>query len=206
MIEAVDYDGQEVLESGDKRKCLGLLLLKIDDLIEKFEDEDFSQPAADWVRAGWNIMALASGAGDANLDVSLLSKRQSRYASGPRNRSTLARTAIEYVLREADEFPGTPEIADLTKLDRHDATFKDIVPKRGRQLARFRHYVGEGHRLLGKGIDIEVSAIEDHDGNVVRYEFFDNNTLKRGKLKATSLRKAVIDVSKSIYQIDEADF
>ena len=130
-----------------------------------------------------------------------LSELQSGHARNPRNRTTLARQSVKFVFERADFFPGALGFMDASRQSGLDHYRLQYTNRRGQQLRRFRHYIGEGRRLYEKGtIDVEVTVHYDDDAKPVSYEFFCNDTFRRETILASSLRKIVKAVSREMGQ------
>ena len=130
-----------------------------------------------------------------------LSELQSEHARNPRNRTTLARQSIKFVLERADFFPGALGFRDASRQSDMDHFRLQYTNMRGLQLRRFRHYIGKGERLYELGtIDVEVTVHYDERANPVSYEFFCNETYRREHIVAASLRKIVKEVSREMGQ------
>ena len=130
-----------------------------------------------------------------------LSKLQSGHARKPRNRTTLARQSVKFVFERADFFPGALGFIDASRQRDLDNYRLQHTDTRGQQLARFRHYIGEGRRLYELGtIDVEVTTIYDQHGKPESYEFFCNDTFRRETILAATLRKIVKAVSRKMGQ------
>ena len=130
-----------------------------------------------------------------------LSKLQSGHARKPRNRTTLARQSIKFVFERAEFFPGALGFMDSSSQSDLDNFRLQYTNRRGQQLNRFRHYIGEWRRLYELGtIDVEVTVHYDERANPVSYEFFCNETYRREHIVAASLRKIVKEVSREMGQ------
>ena len=123
---------------------------------------------------------------------------QSKNASRPRNRTTLARESVRYILREADILPGIRQHCGIGRQNAWDENYFRDHPKRGHNLSRFKHYVGAECRLHGKNIDVEVTAFEDECGRPSSYRFFCNLTFREEEVRYSTIRKIVSEVSKDI--------
>jgi len=129
-----------------------------------------------------------------------LSELQSTRAKKPRNRTSLARTAVRFVLREAAMYPGIRSSVDLETQNNWEGCYAGFEIKRGRSLARYRHFVGCECRLQGRGIDIEVTVIEDEYGRPDAHEFFCNTTFRKERIVDATLRKIVKQISRELGQ------
>lgn len=166
-----------------------LLIRHIQYLRDRLSNGD--QSPIDWILDGYMISWFHHEGSFSESEKVWFSELQSERAKRPRNRTSVAKRAVEYILREAPEFPATVPLRGLGKQIDLDNIRKDAVQKRGRDLARFRHFVGAERRLFGKNIDIEVTAIEDDDGKVIEYDIFDSKTNERNILKEATIRSII---------------
>ena len=110
------------------------------------------------------------------------SERQTGNQKGRRKRTDVATRAVEYILRKA-----TGEGSDMD---------------------RFRHYAAGDPRLYGKNIDIEVTAIENYGGKVIKvaeYRFFDNKTFECKTIKDATVRGIVRRLNKKSTEKEDND-
>lgn len=87
------------------------------------------------------------------------SEYQSWVARHPRNRTSLAREAIEFILRRT-------------------MTGNAKVWERGTHLRRFRDFVGYGCRLEDGDLDVDITLIDDEYGRPIQYRFHCNKTYR----------------------------
>ena len=107
------------------------------------------------------------------------SERQSWVAKHPRNRTSLAREAVEFILQTT------------LRGNLH-------VSGHGLHLRRFRDFVGHECRLEADGLDIDITLIDDEDGKPVQYRFFCNQTFRIEELADSTVRGLVSRVAKAI--------
>ena len=140
----------------EKQHYFVLLISKIIELREcVYNNED--RPPLEWIEAGILVSILCSSAWENEQARENFFKRQWAISLGPRNRTSLAKRAIEYILREAPG--GSP-----------------ANQERGLNLERFRHFVGESCRITVNGTTIEITAIEDDDDKkIIGYVFEDRD-------------------------------
>ena len=136
-----------------------------------------NQSPIDWIWDGYLIAWFHHASSHSESEKIWFSELQSKSGSGSKNRTSLAQIAIDYILREADAFPGTvPFISEEQQIALDNAR-KDAIPKRGRDLERFRHFVGKSCRIKVNGTTIEITSVEDARGKTIIGYVFENRDL-----------------------------
>ena len=116
-----------------------LLIRHIQNLRDQLSDGN--QSPMDWVWEGF-LIAWFHHAGSLSEDEKLwFSNLQRKNQKETRNRISLPKTAIEFILRVADEFPGTVPFRSEDRQINLENTRKDATSSRGRDLERFRHFI-----------------------------------------------------------------
>ena len=170
-----------------------MLIRHIDYLRDQLSNGD--QSPIDWICNGY-LLAWFLQAGSMNeIEELWFSELQSKNAKKkPRNRASLAKTAIEYVLQNAPAHPGTTPGASPEKQAKLDVARAHMIEDRGRELARFRHCVGEQCRITINGTTIEITSVEDDWGRIIGY-VFENLDLPANKsppmTKMNTIRKII---------------
>ena len=143
--------------------------------IEYLRDQllDGDQTPIDWICNGYLISWFVQAGSMKEIEELWFSELQRKNQKGTRKSTSLAKRAVEFILDKAPELPGG-----------------------GSDMDRFRHYAARGPRLYGKNIDIEVTAIENNDGKVIEYDFFDNKTFERKIRKEATVRRIIRRLNK----------
>ena len=124
-----------------------LLIRHIQHLRDQLSNGD--QTPMDWIWDGY-LISWFQFMGSLNESEELwFSELQRAKQKGTRNRTTLAKMAVEYILH----------VAPL-----------DMPQERGRDIERFRHFVGESCRIKVNGTTIEITSVEDR-GKINGYVF-----------------------------------
>ena len=145
-----------------------LLIRHIQNLRDHLSDG--SQSSQDFVLDGYMLAWYGYLGSIDDLSQSVFSMLQSDRAKRPRNRISLAQRAIEFILREADAFPGTVPFRSEEQQIALDNARKDAISERGRDLERFRHFVGKSCRIKVNGTTIEITSVENR-GTIIGYVF-----------------------------------
>jgi len=149
-----------------------LLIRHIQHLRDQLSNGD--QTPMDWIWDGY-LISWFQFMGSLNESEKLwFSERQSKIGSGPKNKTSLAQIAVENILREADAFPGTVPFRSGDQQIDLDNARKDAISKRGRDLERFRHFVGIARRIKVNGTTIEITSVEDIRGKTIIGYVFEN--------------------------------
>jgi len=152
-----------------------LLIRHIQYLRDQLSNGD--QTPMDWIWDGY-LISWFQFMGSLNESEKLwLSERQSKIGSGPKNRTTLAQIAVKNILGEATEFPGTVPFRSEEQQIALDNARKDAILGRGRDLERFRHFVGKSCRIKVNGTTIEITSVEDARGKTIIGYVFENRDL-----------------------------
>ena len=146
-----------------------LLIRHIQNLRDHLSDG--SQSSQDFVLDGYMLAWYGYLDSIDDLSQSVFSMLQSDRAKRPRNRISLAQIAIKFILREADAYPGTVEFRNEDKQIDLENERNDAVSRRGRDLERFRHFVGESCRIKVNGTSIEITSVENARGKIIGYVF-----------------------------------
>ena len=146
-----------------------LLIRHIQNLRDQLSDGN--QSPMDWVWDGF-LIAWFHHAGSLSEDEKIwFGELQRKNQKKTRIRFSLPKTAIEYILRVADEFPGTVPFRNEDQQIDLENTRKDATSSRGRDLERFRHFVGESCRIKVDGTTIEITSVENTRGKIIGYVF-----------------------------------
>ena len=152
-----------------------MLIRHIQHLRDQLSNGD--QTPMDWIWDGY-LISWFQFMGSLNESEKLwFSERQSKIGSGPKNKTSLAQIAVEYILGEAPLFPGTAPFRSEDKQIDLENMRKDAIPKRGRDLERFRHFVGESCRIKVNGTTIEITSVENARGKTIIGYVFENRDL-----------------------------
>jgi len=129
-----------------------------------------NQSPIDWIWNGY-LIAWFQFMGSLNENEKIwFSELQRANQKGTRNRTTLAQIAVENILGEAPQFPGTVPFRSEEQQIALDNARKDEISERGRDLERFRHFVGESCRIKVNGTTIEITSAESR-GKITGYVF-----------------------------------
>ncbi len=169
-------DLEDALELITSERDLKLLLIRH---IQHLRDQlsNGNQSPIDWIWDGFLIAWFHHAGSHSESEKIWFSELQSKSGSGSKNRTSLAQMAIEYILREADAFPGTvPFRSEEQQIDLENIR-NDAISGRGRDLERFRHFVGEHRRVKVNGTTIEITSVEDARGKTIIGYVFENRDL-----------------------------
>ena len=136
-----------------------------------------NQSPIDWIWDGFLIAWFYHAGSHSEIEKIWFSELQSKSGSGSKNRPSLAQIAVKNILREADAFPGTVPFRSEEQQIALDNARKDAIPKRGRDLERFRHFVGESCRIKVNGTTIEITSVENARGKTIIGYVFENRDL-----------------------------
>lgn len=146
-----------------------LMIQYIEKLRDRLSTEN--QSPMEWIWDGY-LLAWFQFTGSMNESEKIwFSELQAKRGGGPRNRTSLAQKAINCVLQEADEFPGTVQLRCPKQQLSLDNERKGALPMRGLDLERFRHFVGKDNRIKVDGATIEITSVEDTKGKIIGYVF-----------------------------------
>ena len=131
-----------------------LLIRHIQHLRDQLSNGD--QTPMDWIWDGY-LISWFQFMGSLNESEKLwLSERQSKIGSGAKNKTSQAQIAVEYIL----------QVAPL-----------DTTQERGRDLERFRHFVGKSCRIKVNGTTIEITSVEVTRRKTIIGYVFENRDL-----------------------------
>jgi len=152
-----------------------LLIRHIQHLRDQLSNGD--QTPMDWIWDGY-LISWFQFMGSLNESEELwFSELQRANQKGTRNRTSLAQMAVKYILGEAPLFPGTAPFRSEEEQIALDNARKDAISERGRDLERFRHFVGKSCRIKVNGTTIEITTVEDARGKTIIGYVFENRDL-----------------------------
>lgn len=125
----------------------------------------------DWVWDGFLIAWFHHAGSLSDSEKLWFSELQKNNQKQMRKRLSLAKIAVHHILGEADEFPGTVPFRNEDKQINLENIRKGAVSSRGRDLERFRHFVGKKDRIKVNGTSIEITSVENSRHKIVGYVF-----------------------------------
>ncbi len=166
--DGLDFEtALELLLSEDD--CKLLLIRRIQELRDQISNGD--QSLLDGIVDGHLIARLELTGSWNEIEENWLRERQRRIQKPSRKRISLAKIAVHYILGEAPMFPGTVQNKSEDKqLDLDNLRSIGTVSSWGRDLKRFKHYVGIGERIKVNGTSIEITSVENR-GKIIGYVF-----------------------------------